>query len=345
MIKDIEKILRQYYPTHWSKKDIEFFLGKRHLAVLSRSADQGLNQPIRDLLFRGGKRIRPTLFLMLLQAFGLNYKKYLPYAYFLENIHNGTLVFDDIEDGSMLRRGHPTCYLRYGIDTAVNVGAAMHFMPLVLLLKKNQLITTKQQLRIYKIYSEELINLHFGQAADIYWHKTHPNHINFNEYIEMTRLKTGSLMRMSVRLACAVSNRSAEEERKLAEFAELAGIAFQIKDDLLDLEAVDRKKFGKLLGNDISEGKLSLPVLFALKKLNNRDRKKLHNILKMHTLEKGVINDAIILIKKTDAMHRARKIGDHYLIKSLGHLALTSIPLKKQAKVVEFIKSFIERDR
>ncbi|MEX1112364.1 MAG: polyprenyl synthetase family protein [Candidatus Andersenbacteria bacterium] len=301
---DVERALQEFLPAKWEEGALNDFLGSSAFERDKEAIKASLTEPIRDLIFRGGKRLRPVLFLTLVEGFDLKRGQYLDLAVAIELIHNGTLAVDDVEDSSTLRRGKPALHTTYGVDVALNAGNAMYFLPLAAFVKQDSNLSDSQRLRIFEIYSQEMINVHFGQAIDIHWHKELPESVTQDQYLEMCRLKTGSLMRMSVRFACAVAGQDAENEQMFTRFAESTGIAFQIKDDVLDLTA-DPKTFGKQYGNDIQEGKLSLPVIFAIEELSSAEASRLRDILRMHTQEAERINEARSLILKTSAIKRA----------------------------------------
>jgi geranylgeranyl pyrophosphate synthase len=342
MRDDIEKAINKYFPSKWKKEDLLFFLGKSVYELDSLALDRNLNKPIRDFVLRGGKRLRPVLFLTCIEAFGEDYKKYIDFALLIELVHNGTLILDDVEDDGVLRRGKQTCHRRFGIDTAVNAGFALHVLPLRLLIKHNRLSNT-QRLRLWNSYSEELINLSFGQGLDIYWHKNPERKIGKKRYLEMVRLKTGSLMRMSLRMACIIGNKSVEIENLFKNFGESLGIAFQVVDDCLDLSA-DRKKFGKTYGNDITEGKISLPVVFTLENASVEERERLIEILGKHTREKRLIREAISIIKQSGSLEQsfkyARNIVDDAW-KKLNQEKCKDINCDKLKEIAYF---FVKRD-
>lgn len=297
MRDEFENYLKGYFPSLWNKKSIRLFLKKNKYEVDFKALSYNLNLPVRDFILRGGKRLRPTLLLTTLDALGQSHKKYLKFAALVELVHNGTLILDDIEDRGLLRRGLPTLHKKYGVDVAVNSGASLHVLPLSIILT-NKDLTKEKKLNLVNIYTEELSNVCFGQALDIYWHN-HPDYkVTVKKYLEMVRLKTGSLMRMSIRMACVIADKDKNTENAFKDFAESIGMAFQIIDDVLDLKATNGK-FGKSYGNDISEGKISLPVVKALDTLPPLDRKRLVKILSMHTRNRKTINEAINLIKST----------------------------------------------
>jgi len=304
MLSEIEKTIRKYFPANWSKKQVIFFLKTIGFKIDLTAVNKGLNIPVRDFVLRGGKRLRPILFLKSLEILGVDYKKFFNLAVAIELAHNGTLILDDIEDNGELRRGKPSCHKKFGLDVATNTGATLYTLPLTLILNNPKLLKEKQIIRLCKIYSEEMTNVGFGQSMDIYWHNNPKVKVTDEKYLEMVRLKTGSLMRMSLRMACAVADKSEKVEECFKKFGESIGMAFQIRDDSLDLIAKD-KRFGKSYGNDITEGKMSLPVVFALKSASKRDKSELLEILNKHTKDAKKIKKAISIILKKDAVGKS----------------------------------------
>jgi geranylgeranyl diphosphate synthase type I len=309
IIAKIEELLSKYASSNYGNDDVEFYFGKSRYDIDLEALKNNLNIPIRDFILRGGKRLRPLLFCTCLQSFGKDYKKYLDIAVLIEEVHNATLVLDDIEDNGKLRRGKPTLHKKFGIDTAVNTGFAMHVLPLRLLIKNGKHLSKTQKNRLWEVYAEELINVAGGQAIDIYWHKVTPKNVTERQYLEMVRLKTGSLMRMSFRMACIVANKSNREEEIYKNFAESLGMAFQIKDDILDLKSANAM-FGKSYGNDISEGKISLPVVYALKNVSKKEKSRLIEILSMHTHNKRHIKKAISIIVESGSVRKTSKFAE-----------------------------------
>jgi len=313
MIHEIEAALAAYFPASWHAEHTARYIGHaglfRDTDVLSRS----INEPARDFIFRPGKRLRPILFLSLLKAFGMDYKKHMDIACLIEIVHNGTLVIDDIEDDSLLRRGLPTLHRKFGMDLAINAGMTMHFLPLIPLLSDRSDMSPRQVVRLFRIYSQELIRLYFGQAADICWHRHCRRGPDRDEYLEMCRLKTGSLMRLSVRFASVIAGRDDHTEAALVRWAETAGIAYQIRDDVLDL-TTDNGAFGKSFGNDVTDGKMSLPVILALEELaGTAEGQRLLDILEMHTRDVERIREAYSLIHKTRAVSSATHYAENLL--------------------------------
>ena len=189
------------------------------------------------MLDRGGKRWRPALFLLICEALGKTYDFCLDFSIIPEVIHNGTLVVDDIEDNSELRRGKPCTYKLYDLDVAVNAGNAMYYLPLLPLMANRDKLSAQVQRDVYEVYVQEMINLSMGQAMDIAWHKgiANADALAEEDYLQMCAYKTGTLARMAAKMASVLSDADPKLVEKLGRFAESIGVAFQMQDDILDL--------------------------------------------------------------------------------------------------------------
>ncbi|MBN1169234.1 polyprenyl synthetase family protein [Candidatus Woesebacteria bacterium] len=306
LVRHVEDRIEKHLPKKWTKKEIGNFTGSAVFDLDTKALNENLSIPLSDFVKRGGKRLRPQLYISCLETFGVNYKEYLDLAVVIELIHNATLILDDIEDEGMLRRGKPTLHIKYGLDTAVNSGFLLHILPMRLVLDREKDLSYGKKLKIWNLYYESLVNVGLGQAMDIYWHKHINGDISIRHYLEMARLKTGSLMRMSVGMACIVAGLHKKSMEKFEKFAESLGLAFQIIDDSLDIKNCDQR-FGKTYGNDITEGKVSLPVVYAFEKIDSKDKIRLVNILAKHTRDKRDIQKALKIIKESGAVERSLK--------------------------------------
>lgn len=190
----------------------------------------------------------------------------LPLAPLVELPHNASLIHDDIEDNSDERRGRPAAHLIYGTDTAINGGCFLYFLPLVCIDEWD--VPAELKGRVYAIWGEHMRRLHLGQAMDIAWHRDFASRPSPEEYALMCRLKTGALARLAAVLGVysGLAGRPAEGDARslaaaLGSAAEKLGVGFQILDDVKNLTTGIP---GKKRGDDIVEGKKSLPVLLYL---------------------------------------------------------------------------------
>lgn len=210
------------------------------------------------LLKRGGKRWRPLLLLLCSELCGSS-DRALPLTPLVEVPHNGTLIIDDIEDNARERRGGPAAHLQFGIDTAVNTGNFMYFLPTCLIDQSS--LTSEEKLILYRYYLEDMRRLHLGQGLDILWHRDHDYIPGVEEYLQMCRLKTGSMARLAARTGIIAGKGDEALAGEVGKAAEDFGVAFQIIDDIKNLTTGVP---GKKRGDDIIEGKKSLPVILYL---------------------------------------------------------------------------------
>jgi octaprenyl-diphosphate synthase len=220
---------------------------------------ENLVLPGRELLDRGGKRWRPLLALLVCESFGGG-DAVLPLAPLVEFPHNASLIHDDIEDNSEQRRGKPAIHLLYGSDTAINSGCFLYFLPLSCIETWDAPAELKNG--AWSLWAEHMRRLHLGQSMDIAWHRDFYSLPSVEDYLLMCRLKTGCLARFAALLGAFCSGRYSEAAaERCGAAAEKLGVGFQILDDVKNL------RFGvpgKKRGDDIVEGKKSLPVLLFL---------------------------------------------------------------------------------
>ena len=307
---EIDGIIKKYLPKKASKKWLAFVFGKSSVSQPNiKAVQECFLSPLWDFLGRGGKRWRPAFFLLLTKALGGDPKKVKDFAVILELTHQGSLIVDDLEDNSELRRGKSCLHQLYGVDLAINAGNFLYFLPFLALEKNKNKFPCRVLARAYRASIQEMVNVHLGQGMDIYWHKGGNRNIEEEEYLRMSSFKTGSLARLAARLAAVFSGVGEPTARKLEKAAESIGVAFQIQDDILDITLRDRgrRDFGKAFGNDVKEGKRTLIILRTLKKAKPKERKKLLAILDKHTDKKEEIREAIEIIKKYDGVERAKE--------------------------------------
>ena len=307
--EDIENSIYEIIPKNITEEYFDKYINNGFYKYDKDALDKGIFLPIRDLLERGGKRWRPYMLLLLLECFGLNeeeIKKHIDFSSIVEIVHNGTLLVDDIEDRAEMRRGKSCVHKIYGEDVAINAGNAMYFLPLKIVRSSN--VSNEKKIRLYEAYEDEMNNLSFGQAMDIVWHKN--NSIpSQEEYLQMCLCKTGALSSMSARFACILSGKSKKEEMLFAKAIGHLGVGFQIQDDILDIALKDRGDFGKSYGNDITEGKKTLMVIYTCSIADKEDKEELISILNEHTRDKAKIDKAIEILNKYNSVEYSAKIA------------------------------------
>lgn len=301
----VNKAMEKFVPRKYDAASLEFSCGRPSYAHDAESATKALAEPIWNLLDRGGKRWRPALFLLTMEALGKNPDDFVDFAASLEIMHNGSLIVDDLEDSSELRRGKPCIHKIYGADVAINAGNAMYFLPFLAFLKNKDKVSDKTRAAAYELVLQEMLNLHFGQGWDIWWHRGGKQDVSEKEYLQMCAYKTGTLARMAAKLAAVLAGASQKQVDSLGKFAESIGVAFQIQDDLLNISESELSK-GKGLGEDVHEGKRTLMVIHALAHAPKKDAERLNAILASHPSDQKTILEAIGIMKKAGSLDYAQ---------------------------------------
>jgi len=313
---DMKEILASYFdeisphlshviPETFTAELMNKMYGEARYEYDCEAITKAISEPVWEILNRGGKRWRPVLLLLTAEALGKKPADVIDLVAICEIVHNGTLLIDDIEDDSELRRGKKAIHLMYGVDIAVNAGNAMYFLPLLVLKERREKLDPQVLLQCYEVYSQEMINLHFGQGMDIWWHSGKGNDPNAQQYLQMCAFKTGTLARLSAKIAALVCGADAATVNAIGKFAESIGVAFQIQDDILN---IDGELFGELkgVGEDIHEGKRTLMALHSMATAPPEKAARLKEILNSHPTDQKIIKEAIEIIKSTDSITHAR---------------------------------------
>jgi geranylgeranyl diphosphate synthase, type I len=342
----IDKTIEKYVPRRFTDKAILFEVNRPRYCCNVETINKAVADPIWDMLDRGGKRWRPALFLLICEALGKEADYCLDFAIIPEVVHNGTLVIDDIEDSSEFRRGKPCTYKIFGLDIAVNAGNAMYYLPLITLMEQSKNVPVKQIKDVYEIYVQEMINLSVGQAMDIAWHRgiANADGISENDYLQMCAYKTGTLARMAAKIAAVLAGAEGDLVKNLGTFAESIGVAFQMQDDILDLTGAEfaQKKGG--LGQDITEGKRTLMVIRTLKTAAPKEKKRLIEILNMHTSDQTLRNEAIAIMQKYKVFDYVKKKADSMVEDSWKTVDKQLRPSAGKEKLKAFAEFLIKRN-
>jgi geranylgeranyl diphosphate synthase type I len=336
----IDKAIEKYLPRKFSEKSILFKVNPPKYSSNLEALNKGIAEPIWEILDRGGKRWRPALFLLICEALGKNSEDCFDFAIIPEVVHNGTLIVDDLEDSSELRRGKPCTYKIYGVDIAVNAGNAMYYLPLLPLMEKKAILPAETLRDIYEVYVQEMINLSLGQAMDITWHRgiANADALTEEDYLQMCAYKTGTLARMAAKISAVLAGANKELVEKLGFFAESIGVAFQMQDDVLDLTGKEFaiKKGG--VGQDITEGKRTLMVIHTLKNATSAESKRLIQILNLHTSNQALRDEAIALMQKYRAIEHVKSTAARIVEESWKEVD----KLLPQSEAKEKLKAFAE---
>jgi len=296
---------------------------------------------VKEFISRGGKRIRPILTLATAEAFGAKKEEALPYATAIELFHNFTLIHDDIEDSSPMRRGKPTLHTQFGIPIAINSGDALYTVVWHTLISKkipSERLTGafSRLLRGYTLVVE-------GQGTELEWYRLKTFNISEKDYFQMATGKTGALMGVSCEMGAYAAGASEKDCLAMREFGEKLGLSFQIKDDALNLTA-DPSKYRKKIGEDIDEGKRSLITIHLLAHLPEKERKRALSILTKERKSEEEISEIIELAKKHGSIDYALSISKRLIAEAKSRLSAIKEP-KKRALLESLADYMVNREK
>ena len=343
--KAVDERIEKYIPRSFGESSLIFRLDPPLYRLDFEALTKAISEPLWDFLDRGGKRWRPALLLLVCEALGGEPGEFLDFAIIPEVIHNGTLIADDIEDQSDLRRGKPCTYRIFGLDISVNLSQAMYFIPMLVLRENRRKITLEQSNKIYGSFVRGMVNLCLGQAMDLAWHRglANADDATVEEYLQMCTYKTGTLARMAAEIGAILAGAGDSVVEKVGRFAESVGVAFQIQDDILDLTGVKFAEGKGGLGMDITEGKRSLMVIYTLKTASPEDRSRLLEILNMHTRDEELREEAIEIIKRYGAIEYARELALKLRRESWSEVDAVMPPSKAKEMLSALADFLIER--
>lgn len=233
---------------------------------------EGLYAPVVYTLSLGGKRIRPALVLMATDMFGGDIHQAVGPALGIEVFHNFTLLHDDIMDKAPIRRGRPTVHVQWNDNSAILSGDLMQILAYQLVAKA----PVAHLPEILNLFSQTAAEVCEGQQYDMDFEDR--SQVEADEYLEMIRLKTAVLLACSLKTGAIIGGASAKDAQLLYDFGIHIGLAFQLKDDLLDVYG-DEKTFGKKIGGDILCNKKTYLLIHALKLTVGEDAQALQKWL------------------------------------------------------------------
>lgn len=251
------------------------------------------------IISAGGKRLRPVLLLLCCGALGFKGDQRFNMAAVVEFIHTATLLHDDVVDDSALRRGSPTANARFGNPASVLVGDFLYS-------RAFQMMVDAQSMRIMEVLSNATNIIAEGEVMQLM--NMHNAGLDEAGYLQVIRSKTAKLFEASARVGAILSGASANMEEACAEYGQALGTAFQVIDDVLDYTG-DAAIMGKNLGDDLREGKATLPLIAAMQRGTKAERETIQQAIE--TGDVTMLDTVIAIVKKTGALDVARLAAQH----------------------------------
>ena len=290
-----------------------------------------INQIGEYIISAGGKRIRPLLTILCGRIAGIKDNDLIhQMAAMIEYIHTATLLHDDVVDESGLRRGRKTSNAVFGNAASVLVGDFIYTRAFQMMVKSNSI-------RVLDVMAKSTNQISEGEVLQLL--NIGRSDLTETEYFEVIKYKTAILFEASARVAAIIAGINSNKEEALANYAINIGTAFQIVDDILDYTG-DSNSMGKNVGDDLLEGKVTLPLIYLLKNGSSLEQQKIKDAIdKPNTAEVDFIISAI---KNSDAIKYCSTLAQQYVESAISELTIFPNSKYKDA-MIELSHSAIER--
>jgi len=236
----------------------------------------------------GGKRVRPMLLILAAYLCGYRGSRHVQIASVIEFIHTATLLHDDVVDNANLRRGQASANTLWGNEASVLVGDFLYC-------KSFALMVADGDLKILKLLAKATTVLAEGEVLQLIY--TRNPDITGEQYIDVVKCKTAILLSAACQAGAILGGATAGHEAAMREFGMELGIAFQMVDDSLDYSACE-EQFGKSIGHDLEEGKITLPLIHTLKQCTDEERRQIADVVKKELIDKDDFKTVFALVGK-----------------------------------------------
>lgn len=281
-------------PSRYAHEDFNFIGGNKSWAG---DKDRVITGPFDYLNSQRGKDFRSQLIAAFNTWLDVPHDSLEVITKVVGMLHTASLLIDDVEDNSTLRRGLPVAHSLFGVPQTINSANYVYFCAL-------EELQTLRNAAVIAVFSEELLNLHRGQGLDLFWRDTVTCPTE-DEYLEMVGNKTGGLFRLGIKLMQAESR--ARPPVDCVPLVNLIGLIFQIRDDYQNLQSTEYSE-NKGLAEDLTEGKFSFPVIHAIRQ--DPGNLQLINILKQRTGDEEVKRYAVKYMEGTGSFEYTRNVLD-----------------------------------
>lgn len=309
-----------------------------HIDALDYAREpMNLYEPVKYILSLGGKRIRPAMMLMAYNMYRNDVERILDPALALEIYHNFTLLHDDLMDNADVRRGKPTVHKRWDANTAILSGDVMLSLADVYMSHVDDACFRE----VMATFHKTSIEIAEGQQYDMDFESR--TDVTEEEYIEMIRLKTSVLLACALKIGAILGGASQEDAAHLYRLGECIGLAFQLRDDYLDVYG-DPKVFGKKIGGDILCNKKTYLYINALRLADKEQRAVLDYWAATDANPAEKIAAVTDIYNKVGLPEMSRSIEEHYYSLAKAELEALSVSAEQKVVLRQFMAMLMERD-
>jgi octaprenyl-diphosphate synthase len=303
------------------------------LRLFSRSPNKLISDISTYLFQTNGKRIRPALLLLCSKLLGYKGKEHILMSTLVEAIHTASLIHDDIIDNSKIRRGRESIHARWGPNITVLLGDYLYIKALALSLQSKH----RQIIQILTSISARMVE---GELTEYYLSGN--LELAEKDYLDIINKKTASLFSASCRIGGILGKASKKEENYLAEYGANLGMSFQIIDDLLDFTG-DEKTLGKPILCDLSEGRITLPLIYTLNNDGRENKKRVIELLKQKNQNKESLEEILKIVKSNGALDYTHKKAEEFSHKS--REIISQFPKSTHREALSLLADFILKRR
>ena len=297
---------------------------------------QGLYEPIRYTLALGGKRIRPALTLLACNLFSNDIQPAVSPALGLEIFHNFTLLHDDIMDKADVRRGKPTVHKKWNENAAILSGDVMQIIAYQYIAD----VPERNLRQVLNVFSQMAVEICEGQQFDMEFENC--ENVQAEEYLNMIRLKTAVLLGTALKIGAWIGGSDDENAELLYDFGINIGLAFQLKDDLLDVYG-DEKTFGKKIGGDILCNKKTYLLIHAKNLAIGKDAEELEFYLKKSEPSEEKIRAVTDLYNRLGVREICEEKMGFYYDMAVAKLEKVLVPTNKKHELRNLVHKLITR--
>ncbi len=290
-----------------------------------------INQIGRYIINNGGKRLRPMLVLLAAKSLGYQGSNHLIMAAVIEFIHTATLLHDDVVDESILRRGQDSANAVWGNSASVLVGDYLYS-------RSFEMMVRADNMRIMEILSKTTTAIAEGEVLQLL--NCNNPETTEKKYLDVISRKTAILFSTASQLGGVLCNANKEIENSLLQYGHHLGIAFQLIDDALDYKA-DASELGKNTGDDLADGKPTLPLIFAMQECTSQQNKLIKNAIQKGNRQ--AFNEVYTIIQSTNALNYTEQRAEQEAIKAVAALGALPNSTYKDA-MVSLAKFSLQRD-
>ena len=329
-------LLRQRKDLNDVYNHIQAELGRveESLKIFSASPNRLISEISNYLFQKKGKRIRPALLILCSKLLNYRGEEHIFMATLVEFIHTASLIHDDIIDNADLRRGRDSVHARWGPNISVLLGDYLYISTI----GRSQESAHPQVIRILTDVSARMIE---GELTE--YHLSGNLETAEQDYIDIIDKKTASLFSAACQIGAILSRATPEQENRLVDYGLNLGLAFQVTDDLLDFQG-EEKRLGKPVLSDLSEGRITLPLIYALRHDGSESRDRLRTLLERKNLNRRSKGEILDIIKADGALDYGHRKAEEFSLRA--REVVSGFPESTHRDALSLLAEFVlSRDR